>query len=96
MIEIILALSLLQVKQTTPISPSVSNNTIVMYADSTPESLVINRNSEEVVRINLKNGTVTYGLHYTPDIAAKLFWETVGKEIPKQPCPAITLVKDKR
>jgi hypothetical protein len=37
------------------------------------------------VRIDLKDGTVTYGKDYTPDAAAKAFWDAITT---KYPCPS--------
>lgn len=44
-----------------------------------PSNIVIaGRNGEPLVTIGM-DGTLTYGPHYTPDEAAKVFWEAMGK-----------------
>jgi hypothetical protein len=41
----------------------------------------------DLVSIN-RDGTLTYGPNYTPDTAAKSFWEAMARHIPRCPsCP---------
>lgn len=46
-----------------------------------PSSFVIMQPQEELISIKL-DGTVKYGPHYTPDAAAKAFWEAVSHNAP--------------
>lgn len=41
----------------------------------------------EIVRIDMKTGIVTYGDRYTPDAAARVFWESIG-HYPHKEAPA--------
>lgn len=34
----------------------------------------------ELVRINAKDGAITYGPNYRPDIAAQVFWSAISSE----------------
>ena len=87
-------------KPATPIDPnllwdkntwSTSANTIqrgsrVEFGDITMAGSleVIGPTGDSLVKISLTNGTVTYGKTYTPDAAAKAFWNAIGT---KYPCP---------
>lgn len=46
----------------------------------TGQIFIINNGSENVVTIDMKTGKITYGPHYKPDEAAKLFWKYMGNE----------------
>ena len=43
-----------------------------------PTCFRICTNSEMMVQIDIKTGSITYGEHYTPDKAAQAFWEAIA------------------
>lgn len=45
-----------------------------------PEWTLLNIGSPPIVTVNLKSGAVKYAPNYTPDEAARVFWEALGKE----------------
>lgn len=48
-----------------------------------PSSIILSEKSEEpLVTIHMATGEITYGKDYSPDAAAKVFWEAIG---PKNP-----------
>ena len=43
--------------------------------------MLVGLNGKVLVTIN-PNGTIEYGKDYTPDKAAKMFWEALGQDMP--------------
>lgn len=46
-----------------------------------PTNIMINMDGATLVTIR-PNGVIDYGPHYTPDAAAKVFWEALGNSMP--------------
>lgn len=61
------------------VAGTVSDFTVAV---NSPRTLQINATSGEMlVTIQLKDGAISYGKSYTPDAAAKIFWQALGKEV---------------
>jgi hypothetical protein len=43
-----------------------------------PSTWSLHGNNGMLVSINMDTGDITFGEHYTPDEAAKTFWEAIG------------------
>ena len=54
----------------------------ISVADMQPKTLTIQGGNpyEALVTILLKDGSMTFGPHYTPEGAAKIFWESISQE----------------
>lgn len=61
----------------------VSGSTLISMPDS-PRNMVIHRpNGRPLVTIDFDDGHITFGEDYTPEGAAKIFWEAISNFCPK-------------
>jgi hypothetical protein len=51
---------------------------ITLHDDSAYHNITISGENGPLVVINTSTGEIEYGEHYTPDAAAKVFWEAIG------------------
>lgn len=49
-----------------------------------PTFFILSTNSKEMVRISLADGSIIYGENYKPDEAARIFWDAIGRNMPKE------------
>lgn len=85
-------------KDTSPLPSNISDTSSAISAPaaitftSTMTSatmVVLSRANEPLVIIDLQNsGEIVYGKNYTPDAAAKAFWQAIGTQYPCHPQPA--------
>jgi hypothetical protein len=70
--------------QTTDSSHSIQPGSSVQLMEiTTATSFVITGNAgDSLVKISLKDGTVSYGKTYTPDKAADAFWQAIASKYP--------------
>lgn len=64
--------------QTLPIGSQI----IFMDITATQLLQIVGPYGEQLVTISLKDGKVMYGKNYTPDAAAKAFWDAIGTKYP--------------
>jgi hypothetical protein len=42
--------------------------------------IIYRSDGEELIRVNAETGELTYGKNYNPDLAARMFWEALGRQ----------------
>lgn len=66
-----------------PLPPTIKwaeSNSVYLFNVSPQNYLSIG--GEEVVKINLQTGEITYGKNYKPDAAAEIFWKALAANYP--------------
>ena len=61
-------------------SRSGTIGTTSFYSFKRPTNIIISGPGEALVTINTTDGSITYGPHYKPDKAARVFWESLSQE----------------
>lgn len=56
----------------------VATFTDLKVVEPSPQYLSIYSGADELVRINLETREMTFGPRYTPEGAAKAFWDAIG------------------
>ena len=62
--------------------PAMTQSTSVLTIVPQPRNFILIGKDEKMLVTIHPDGTIEYGKDYTPDKAARIFWETLGQDMP--------------